>query len=422
MVPARSGRCARRWRRRASRKARPRSTTCRPTARRRRSTTRSRQRRCGARSGAALDGPTPRRSRVRSGTRSRARGRWDSCVPMRGVPTACCCRPPAWRARPGVRAAPPARAGDRAASPGARGDGQRVRIRRRQHQPGAAGLRVSKSAVSPGWLAGVRPERGRAHAFGVGWRGLAAFVRRGGAPAALEVPALAANDEPCEPRQRKLMSRAAYLGRRRDQARAARARRPRRLESRPPASLLYMGVGASGGEIAELEAMLRESVDGGQFDLGRFGAAGLTRRQPAVCVPADEQLHALPRRDPGGLQGPNERLLLARRRDGHRPARGRVRGRRGRGTDCPGGWLRFGAASRDPRGAGARRLDRQRSGTRGGRGAARARRDRGAQSTARPADPRGGPRRGARRLARRRCRGGAGDLAGRRVRAGRPRW
>ena len=109
--------------------------------------------------------------------------------------------------------------------------------------------------------------------FGAGWRGLAARVA-GGAPPSPAVPALAPDDEPCEPRHRKMMSRAAYLaaavvrGVLREAAVAA-------LDV-PPADVgCFLGVGASGGAIAELEAMLRESVTNGAFQLARFGDSGL---------------------------------------------------------------------------------------------------------------------------------------------------
>jgi len=144
-------------------------------------------------------------------------------------------------------------------------------------------------------------------AFGAGWRGLAAFVRRGERPAAIEVPALAANDEPCEPRQRKLMSRAAYLG-------AAAIKLSLRARGGSPAIAnpgseagvaFYMGVGASGGDMAELEAMLRASVNGTQFDLARFGEAGLTAANPLFAFQLMNNFTLCHGAILGGLQGTN---------------------------------------------------------------------------------------------------------------------
>jgi len=167
---------------------------------------------------------------------------------------------------------------------------------------------VSKSAVSPGWPRPVYVQSVAAlSAFGVGWRGLAALVRRGERPGALEVSALAADDEPCEPRQRKLMSRAAYLG-------AAAIKLALRARGGPPAIpnpgieagiALYMGVGASGGDLTELEAMLRASVDAGQFDLGRFGAAGLTAANPLFAFQLMNNFTLCHGAILGGLQGSN---------------------------------------------------------------------------------------------------------------------
>jgi hypothetical protein len=166
----------------------------------------------------------------------------------------------------------------------------------------------SAAAALPGWPRPVYVQSLAAlSAFGVGWRGLAAFVRRGERPAALEVPALAANDEPCEPRQRKLMSRAAYLG-------AAAIKLALRARGGLPAIpnpgteagvAFYMGVGASGGDMAELEAMLRASVDGGRFDLGRFGAAGLTAANPLFAFQLMNNFTLCHGAILGGLQGAN---------------------------------------------------------------------------------------------------------------------
>jgi len=144
-------------------------------------------------------------------------------------------------------------------------------------------------------------------ACGVGWRGLAAFVRQGQRPAALEVPALAANDEPCEPRQRKLMSRAAYLG-------AAAIKLALRARGGLPAIpnpgveagvALYMGVGASGGDMAELEAMLGACVNDSRFDLARFGEAGLTAANPLFAFQLMNNFTLCHGAILGGLQGSN---------------------------------------------------------------------------------------------------------------------
>jgi 3-oxoacyl-[acyl-carrier-protein] synthase II len=149
--------------------------------------------------------------------------------------------------------------------------------------------------------------------FGVGWRGLAAFVRRGTRPPAPEVPPLGAGDEPCEPRQRKLMSRAAYLGAAaiglalRDLDGAGRgADADVEADGRSePGVGLFMGVGASGGDLAELEAMLGASVEGGQFDWGRFGGAGLLAANPLFAFQLMNNFTLCHGAILSGLQGPN---------------------------------------------------------------------------------------------------------------------
>jgi hypothetical protein len=150
--------------------------------------------------------------------------------------------------------------------------------------------------------------------FGAGWHGLAAFVRGGRRPAALEVPPLDAGDEPCEPRHRKMMSRAAYLA-------AAVIKRAARELALPnpvgvsvgdslapvdaPAVGLYMGVGASGGDMAELEAMLRASVADGAFALDRFGVQGLTAVNPLFAFQLMNNYTLCQGAILAGLDGPN---------------------------------------------------------------------------------------------------------------------
>jgi len=141
--------------------------------------------------------------------------------------------------------------------------------------------------------------------FGIGWRGLAAFARRGQRAAALQVPPLDAAHEPCEPRQRKLMSRAAYLGA------AAIKQALRDLDGDraiPPDGSgvgLYMGVGASGGDLGELEAMLGASLADGAFDLERFGGAGLLAANPLFAFQLMNNFTLCHGAILAGLQGSN---------------------------------------------------------------------------------------------------------------------
>ena len=91
---------------------------------------------CSAR---ALDAPRVARSRARSATGIAGAARSGSCAPCAAMPdgTRAADGGPA-RARPGLRPAP--RPGARARPSGANGAGQRVRVRRRQHQPRPAGV------------------------------------------------------------------------------------------------------------------------------------------------------------------------------------------------------------------------------------------------------------------------------------------
>jgi hypothetical protein len=121
-------------------------------------------------------------------------------------------------------------------------------------------------------------------ARGLGWRGLGKAVREGstastacsalGGILAAQVPTLPAEQD-VEPRQLKLMSRGARLS-----CVAARSLF-RESPSLPREETgFFLGVGASGGTVEELEAMLDASFSQDQFDLGRFGSAGLGACNP----------------------------------------------------------------------------------------------------------------------------------------------
>ena len=139
------------------------------------------------------------------------------------------------------------------------------------------------------------------------------------------VPPLSPAQEPCEKRQRKLMSRAAYLG-----AAAVKAALTSAGWTGSSDVGLFMGVGASGGEMSELEAMLGPSLDATGLDLGRFGTTGLGAANPLFAFQLMNNFTLCHGAILSGLEGPNARLLLARRRHGDGAARGGLRDRRGR--------------------------------------------------------------------------------------------
>ena len=199
------------------------------------------------------------------------------------------------RARPGVRPAPRA-SGARCARRDANGAGQLVRVRRRQHQPRPAGCRVSVPFERPVYVAGAAALT----PFGAGLaraRGARGNAARRPQP---RCRALAPDDDPCQPRHRKMMSRAAYLA-------AAVVRDALREPAVAGLDDPPGGVGSSSAS-ARRAARSRSSSDAARerrrrrLSLERFGDAGLRAANPLLRVPADEQLHAVPRRDPGGAR------------------------------------------------------------------------------------------------------------------------
>jgi hypothetical protein len=150
-------------------------------------------------------------------------------------------------------------------------------------------------------------------ARGPGWRGLGLALRAGeqaatpcealGGTLAAQVPALPAAQD-VEPRQRKLMSRGARL--------SCVASRSLFLDapSLPREETgFFLGVGASGGAVEELEAMLDASFSEERFDLERFGASGLGACNPLFAFQLMNNYtlcHAAIRE---GLRGPNAALF-----------------------------------------------------------------------------------------------------------------
>ncbi len=150
-------------------------------------------------------------------------------------------------------------------------------------------------------------------ARGVGWRGLgqallegesgvASCMALGGALAA-QVPELPPAHD-VEPRQRKLMSRGARLSC--VAARSLFVETPRLPRDETG---IFLGVGASGGAVEELEAMLGASFLEGRFDLSRFGTAGLGACNPLFAFQLMNNYtlcHAAIREE---LRGPNAALF-----------------------------------------------------------------------------------------------------------------
>ena len=136
-----------------------------------------------------------------------------------------------------------------------------------------------------------------------GWRGLGGALADG----PCRSPGMPDEAPLGNPRARKMMSRGGVpRGALPRDCSSATSAGPRTSARRAG---YFLGVGASGGSLDDVIALLDASIADGAFSLARFGDAGPRRVQPAARVPADEQLHAVPRRDPRGLGGPNSALF-----------------------------------------------------------------------------------------------------------------
>jgi hypothetical protein len=145
-------------------------------------------------------------------------------------------------------------------------------------QPGPQAAVVGVSAVS---------------AFGFGWRGLGrALLGRALAPRpcatlershpgtwASEVPPVPAADEVSDAKTRRLMSRAAHLA----ALAMKRALADAGWDGGRDEVGCFLGVGASGGPMEELLAILRASVVGGKVDPARFCREGLASAHPLLA-------------------------------------------------------------------------------------------------------------------------------------------
>jgi len=134
---------------------------------------------------------------------------------------------------------------------------------------------------------------GAVSAFGYRWRGLGRALRERSlslAPSvqlaethpgtlASEVPAAAPGVDPTDPKARKLMSRSAHLA----AVALAQALSDAGFDGGRADVGYYLGLGASGGPIEELQAILRASASGGRLDLARFATDGLPATNPLLA-------------------------------------------------------------------------------------------------------------------------------------------
>jgi hypothetical protein len=110
------------------------------------------------------------------------------------------------------------------------------------------------------------------------WRGLLGACV-GPAPVPVEVPAIAEEDEAPFGRAKKLMARAALLA----AVAARRALADAGWEERREEIGYFLGVGASGGSMEDLEAMLRVSIEDGRFSMTRFAEHGVPACNPLLA-------------------------------------------------------------------------------------------------------------------------------------------
>lgn len=111
-------------------------------------------------------------------------------------------------------------------------------------------------------------------AFGAGTRGIAAALERGAA-----LPGMPADAPLANPRARKMMSRAAYYAAR---CLAALLHEVGWAEAREEIGC-FLGVGASGGTMDDMIALIDASIVDGELSMPRFGDRGLAACNPLLA-------------------------------------------------------------------------------------------------------------------------------------------
>jgi hypothetical protein len=137
-------------------------------------------------------------------------------------------------------------------------------------------------------------------AFGVGGRGLGRALVDGRA-----LPGLPAEVPLANPRARKMMSRAAYLAAR---CLADLLREAAWSDDRDRIGY-YLGVGASGGSLDELMAVIDGSLVDGAFSLARFGDRGLAACNPLLAFQLMNNFTLCHGAILEGLGGPNSAVF-----------------------------------------------------------------------------------------------------------------
>lgn len=140
-------------------------------------------------------------------------------------------------------------------------------------------------------------------AHGTGWRGLgeAALIARAGT--LVQLPGIPAETPLATPKARKMMSRGAYL--------AARclADLLADVSWRRGNVGYFLGVGASGGSLEDVTALLDASIVDGEFSLERFGDRGLAACNPLLAFQLMNNFTLCHGAILEGIGGPNAALF-----------------------------------------------------------------------------------------------------------------
>jgi hypothetical protein len=132
--------------------------------------------------------------------------------------------------------------------------------------------------------------------WGIGWRQLATWS----APPSLEVPPIAPEHDVADAKARRLMSRAARLA-----TIAARDALAEGGLSDPTPLGFWLGVGASGGPLEEISAMLALSKDGDRVSMERLGKEGLAVTNPLSTFQVLNNFTMCHAAIASGTRGPN---------------------------------------------------------------------------------------------------------------------
>jgi hypothetical protein len=138
---------------------------------------------------------------------------------------------------------------------------------------------------------------------GTGWRGLGEAALALSIGTFVKLPGLPPEEPLAQPKARKMMSRGAYL--------AARclADLLADITWRRANVGYFLGVGASGGSLQDVTALLEASIENGNFSLERFGDRGLAACNPLLAFQLMNNFTLCHGAILEGIGGPNSALF-----------------------------------------------------------------------------------------------------------------